>query len=282
MLDVHASTVTPGAATVLGSPATTVAVGGDGQIVAGLPIVTQAGAAKLTLWGGLSISADTIGNLKLQSQDMIDPINGETVTTGAASLLNAVNEWTQLTYKTGIRNISMGTNTGVTACSVYTIDLYADNCPQKPVQLSRKMANKVITPVTTFGGALTTNQWSTVVYSPTNQLPAGRYALVGARVGAIANAALLRFQHADFGQYMPGFPVSNYETISTSTWDKIDKEDLFLTQAGTQFIYLGEVLGVPCCPVFRVGNAGTGLTIWMLSAQADTPTVTLDLVYLGA
>ena len=281
MLDAHCSTVTPGAATVLGSPAGTVAPGGDGQIVAGLPIVTTAGAATLAMWGGLAITADTIANLKLQSQDMIDPINGETVTPGAASLLNVVNEWTNLPYRTGIRNISMGTNTGVTACSVYTIDLYADNCPQKPIVLSRRMKNKVITPVQTFGGAITTNQWSTLVYNPTNQLPAGRYALAGARVAAIANAAIIRFQHADFGQYMPGFPVSNYETISTSTWDKIDKEDLFLTQVGTQFIYLSEVLGVPCCPVFRVGNAGTGLTIWMLSAQGDTPTVTLDLVYLG-
>ena len=56
------------------------------------------------------------------------------------------------------------------------------------------------------------------------------------------------------------------------------RDELVSTAAGEQFIYLADVLGTPQCPVFSVSNAGTGLSIEMLSEQTDTPVVNLVLV----
>jgi hypothetical protein len=50
---------------------------------------------------------------------------------------------------------------------------------------------------------------------------------------------------------------------------------------GEQFIYLSQKLGKPQCPVFTVSNAGTGLQIQMICAQAATPVVDLVLVKVG-
>jgi hypothetical protein len=274
MLDVHALTVTPGAALVLGNPGA-IAGGNDGQTSAGVPIT---GGAHLKMWGMLSPTADTIANVKLTSQDMVDPINGITFTPGAASLLNCVFDYTELAYKTGARVLTAGTNTGVVAGAGILIDEYASGpC----VKGNYDMGGEVRTGANTFGGALTANTWGSLVYAPTQALPTGKYAILGAFVSAITNAAAIRFSHADFGQFRPGFIVHNYETISTATWDKMFKDDLVMTAAGEQFIYLSEKLGRPMCPVFTNGPNGTGLVMEMISAQADTPVVNLVLAQIS-
>jgi hypothetical protein len=268
----HVVNGTPGAALVLGATFATIAPGGDGQSVAGVPI---APGAVLKLWGGFSIAANTIGNVKLQSQDQPDPINGETYTPGAASLINLKCHWTNLAYKSGLRAITMGTNTGVGAASAYFVDMY----PQGPCVSTGDRI--IVTPVGTFGGAITIGTWSQLAYTPAVALPNGKYAIMGAYVAAMSYGGVIRFRHADFGQFAPGFPVQNFSTISSSTWDKIEKEDLLQGQTGWQFEYLSKVLGVPCCQVFSVTNAGTGLTIECNSQVADTPTVTLVLAKVG-
>lgn len=277
MLDMHVVSGTPGAALVLGSTFGTVP-NLDGQSAAGVPITS---GARLKLWGGLSPTADTIAALKLASQDMVDTINGEHYVPGAASLLNVKINWTDLAFKSGLRAVSMGTNTGVVNAMAFLLDSYKMATPQAPISGKKCFGNQVVPPAVTFGGALTTLVWGSLAYAPTNMPPAGKYAILGAYVSAITNGAVIRFQHADFGQFTPGFPVSNFETISTSTWDKIDKDDLLLTQAGSQFVYLSDELGEPCIPVFTIGPTGTGLTIQVCSVQADTPVVTLVLARVG-
>jgi len=275
MLDMHVISGTPGAATVLGSAFTTVAPGGDGATFAGTPIISTSGTAVLKMWGLLTIAANTVGAAKLSSQDQVDPINGETYVPGAASLLNETLFYTHLPYKSGQRAISAGTNTGVDAASAYLVDLYSGGQCVNDAQ-----GNIVVTGANTFGGALTIGTWGQLAYNPT-QLKAGKYAILGVYVSAVSYGAVIRFRHADFGQFCPGFPVANYETISTSTWDKIDKDELLLTQHGYQFVKLSKELGVACCPVFSVGNTGTGLTIEMCSRVADTPVVVLVLAKVG-
>jgi len=274
MLDVHALTITPGAALVLGNVAATIAPGGDGASVAGVPISE---GCKCVRWGMLSPTADTIAAVKFSSQDMVDPINGEYYVPGAASLLNVFHETENLPYRTGLRMFQAGTNTGVVAGSVYTIDEYqGGSC----VKGGRYMPGCVVPMSQTFGAALVANTWGSQAFTPPTALPNGKYAILGALVSAIANGGVLRFQHSDFKGKSPGFPVHNYETISTATWDKSDKSTI-LTELGTQFVWMGEELGVPCCPVFSASNAGTGLTMQMLCAQADTPVVTLVLAKVG-
>lgn len=274
MLDVHAMVVTPGVALVLGSPGTLPT--NDGASVAGVPMGAN---AKLRMYGGHSPSADTIATIRLRSQDQADPINGVLFTPGAASLLNQHFDYTTLTYRKGLREIAMGTNTGVVAGHSYTIDEYEGQGEVVPG--SRSMGGEVMTGPVTFSGALTANAWGSQAYAPGSALPNGKYAILGAYVSAIANAALIRFAHPSFRGLKPGFPVANYEIISTSSWDKVCKDALISSEVGQQFIYLSEVLGKPSCPVFEVTNAGTGLTIEMISAQADTPVVNLMLAQIS-
>lgn len=273
MLDVRAVTITPGAVLVLGNPGAVST--NDGAQVAGVPLRND---AILRMYGFHSPTADTIARVRLQSQDQVDPINGVDFVPGAASLLNQHFDYTTLPYKAGARVIQAGTNTGVVAGNGYMIDEYNGG---PLVKGSRSMGGEVMVGALTFGGALTANVWGTLAFSPTSALPNGKYAILGAYVSAIANAALIRFAHADFGSFKPGFPVMNYETISTATWDKACKDDLILGAVGEQFIYLGDVFGKPMCPVFTVGNAGTGLNIEIISAQADTPVVNLVIAKVG-
>ena len=273
MLDLHGNQCTPGAALVLGANPTATLLGNDGQTVAGVPVDPL--NAILIGWGGISPTADTIANIKLASQDLEDTINGVNAVIGAASLLNIWHQFIKLRYKKGLRAITMGTNTGVVDGLVYTLDAYEQGgecssgtyLPEKPV----------ISPVTTFGGALTANTWGTQAYAPATPIPEGKYEILGAWVGAIANAALLRFQHSDFDGLLPGFPVANYEIISTSSWDKIQRQDLLMSSAGWQFKMMSDLMGTSVCPVFKAGPTGTGLVIQAAAAQAATPTVVLNL-----
>ena len=273
MLDVHAVALTPGAATVL-SGTMTVATG-DGAQTAGVPIGGSSGTLKM--WGYQSLTADTIGAVKLTSQDMIDAIDGITVVPGAASLLNQFYDYTTLPYKTGTRQITAGTNTGVTAGSGFLIDEYAK---AKTVAGSYNMGNVVVVGATTFGGALTKGAWGTQAYAAPN-LPSGQYIILGAYVSAITNVALIRFTHNDFQGLHPGFPVANWELSMAATAQVAMRDELVLTAHGEQFIYLGQIMGRPQCPQFTVSNASTGLVIEMLSEVADTPVVNLVIARIG-
>lgn len=168
----------------------------------------------------------------------------------------------------------MGTNTAQASNLGILVDHYPGG---SVVKGSRSMPNQVTAGATTFGGALTTVVWGSAAFAPTTALPNGKYAILGAACSAVTNLASIRFRHADFGQFVPGFMVSNYETISTSTWDKVPKDDIFNGYVGYQFVALGDKLGAPMCPVFSVSNAGTGLNIEMIDVQADTPVVHLNL-----
>jgi hypothetical protein len=275
MLDVHSVVVTPGAVAVLGVGAPTVSVG-DGAPVAGVPIDPK---AVLMMYGFLSITADSIARLKLSSQDMIDPINGEDFTLGAASLLCEFHRYINLPYKTGQRLIQAGTNVGVVAGTGFLIDDYQGKGQTMGDQRSKFLPKRIIPGSITFGGALTTNQWGAVAFAPATAIPNGKYAILGAYVSAVGNAALIRFVHADFQGIKPGFPVMNYE-ITAALGLQVTGKDVLLLDAGFQFVYLSDISGKPQCPVFTVSNAGTGLSIEMISAQGDTPVVTLVLAKL--
>jgi len=277
MLDVHALAITPGAAGVLGNPGT-VAVN-DGCPTAGVPLNSQQKLALLRMWGVHAPTADTINNIKLYSQDMIDPVNGVNYVMGAASLLVQFYDYTKLLYDTGARFITCGTNTGVVAGTAYLIDEYPAGWGGTDCRnLGPAFGNEVVTGATTFGGALTTNQWGSVAYAPTNALPQGKYAILGAFVTSITNVALIRFSHADFKGLKPGFMVCNSELGLVTTEQVAMRDDLVRVANGEQFVYLSKELESPCCPVFNVGPGATGLTIEMISVQADTPVVNLVLM----
>ena len=276
MLDLHAIGITPGAGLTLGAVGAVIP-SNDGASQAGVPIDQ---GAVLKAWGALSPTADTIAALQLLSQDMVDQQNGEYLTPGATNLGNAIWDWDNLPYAKGLRQFYMGTNTGVTASLAVTLDDYPKLAPKAVTNGSRVIGKQVTPPALTFGGAVNAG-WTSLAFAPTKPLPNGRYAILGAKVSAITNLALIRFQHTDFQGLSPGFMCVNSGIVSSSSFDKVPKDALFLTEDGNQFVYISEILNEPCCPVFSVGNNTTGLQIQMYSLQADTPVVQLLLAQVG-
>ena len=270
MLDFHSQTITPGAVLVLGA-AGAVSVN-DGCSALGVPVST---GATLVGWGVESVLANGIARMKLTSQDMVDPVNGEDCAFAATNIISNIWKYDNMPYRSGSRVITAGTNTAQTICSAVTLDNYSGGpC----VAGSRRMPNQVVAATaTTFGAALVANAWAGQAFAPVTALPAGKYAILGAVCAAVTHGAV-RFAHADFGGKKPGFPVC--ETGVAATLAGASKSDLFL-EPGLQFVTLSEELGIPCCPVFTVTNMGTGLIIEAMSPTIATPTVVLWLAKVG-
>lgn len=260
-----------------GALVNTIALGGDGQTVAGVPISP---GATLVGWGHGVTIADTLRTATLASQDMEDPINGEAYDFGASSLLGLLHAYTNLPYRTGVRAITGRQNTAAANCFVYYMDLYSETSARTKYAsgFGGKHKPKGVVLSTTLA-AKTAITWGADAFSPTTAIPNGVYEIQGVWVSALTNYALIRFRHADFGIAAPGFPVvdmTNTAVANAST----PKDDLFLYQ-GYQFVYLSQYLGIPVCPRFSVTNAGTGLRYEVLDIVADTPLVLLNIRKVG-
>jgi hypothetical protein len=276
MLDIRATSGTPGAVLV-NATLGTIAVN-DNSPVAGVPISDK---ARLILWGSNSLIANTIASTTLISQDQVDPINGEEIRLGTTSLQNQAYKLTNVPYKTGARLIKQGTNTAQTATSQgFTIDYYEGG----PVigggsGAERLLPNQIaIAQICNADAAIT---WTGTGFAPGTQIPNGKYGLLGAIPSLMTEAHCVRFTHADFGPFTPGFPL-----VGTANSDILGHQkgmkDYIQASMGYQFVALSELLNKPCVPVFSVSNAGTGLNIQSLSAAAtDTPTYTLILAKVG-
>jgi len=259
MLDLHALYNGTGSLTISNiSVAANIPVN-DGQTAPGVPI---APGAVLKGYGVYTTIADTLKEVKLISQDQIDSINGEDWNVGAAGVLGIAHFGAELPFKSGGRNINYAQNTGAAPVAAYTLDQYAGG----PVPT--KLGQKILLPQV-FGGALTAGAWGTVPVSPTVQIPAGKYIILGAYVHALTNYAIIRFAHANFGGKKPGFPVIDFSKASARA--VVPMPTPVFNMEGEQFRALGD------CPVFEATSAGTGLTVEALSITADTPNVILNI-----
>lgn len=275
MLDFHALSST-GSTTALAnsggaSNISTIAAGGDGATVAGLPIDSTKGSAKLVMWGGATTIADTIADIQLYAQDQWDNVNGEWFTPGASSLLGLYAKETYLPYQKGKRVVSMQQNTGTANNLAFLMDYYDD--PSVFTDMGQYFPRKCVERSLTFGGALTAVTWKAQAWAPSAIPPDGKYALLGCYVNALTNYAFVRFVHNDFGQYLPGFPV--IDQVNTAVANAVLPKYGFLNNQGYQFKYLSEKSGKPMCPVFHIKAGNTGLSVQAIAITADTPTVTL-------
>lgn len=260
MLDYHLLVDTTGSVALTNMSVAANIPANDGQSSPGVPIAPN---AVLKGWGGYTTIADTLREMKLISQDQIDPINGEFWNPGAASTLGLVFFDSFLPYRTGNRQISYRQNTGAAPIHGFTLDQYAGYSVDV-----RNFGQSVKLPQV-FGGALTANLWGSQPVSPTTNLPAGKYALLGAYVHGLTNYASIRFTHADFGGKKPGFPVVDASKAVARAVMPMNAP--VFNGYGIQFMALGDI------PVFSCTSGGTGLTIEMNSITADTPNVILNL-----
>ncbi|MCJ7767045.1 hypothetical protein MUP79_01455 [Candidatus Bathyarchaeota archaeon] len=274
MIDLHCTTGTPGAvAAVLALAAIPV---GDLAVVAGVPMRPD---ARLIMWGSSSLIANTIARNQLISQDCVDPLHGEDVNLGATSLQNLDYHFTNIPYKTGGRAINQGTNTAQTATSLgMTLDYY-EGGPMLGAAGMRFHENKICLPQVCIADVAVA--WTTTPFAPAIAIPNGKYALLGVVGTILTEGHFLRFIHADFGGFMPGFPALGQSNSAILGLQKGPK-DVLQCSPGMQFVVLSELTGKPCVPTFTVSNAGTGLLIQSISGAAtDTPNVSLCLAKVG-
>ncbi len=207
------------------------------------------------------------------SYDLPDQINGEDYLFSSSSLLGLLHVPDNIPYVKGARVIKSSQNTGAANNFAYTIDYYADK--QGATITGSKHAGNRVSFKQAFAGALTAKTWGTVPVAPTSTPPDGKYALLGVEVYGLTNYALLRFQHNDWGSYQPGFPV--IDVADTALANAVSPKEDFFTWDRFQFVKLGQDIGVPCCPVFTIAKATTGLTAWCLDLVADTPSIIFNL-----
>jgi hypothetical protein len=256
---------------------------GDGESVYGTPIASK---AKLIQWGVLALATKYIAQLQLSTLDQTDPINGENINIGGNSLMNMLFKYTQLNYVKGQRNINL-LQTATGNSIAWTVDWYDANFPSiSSKEFGVQDKNLLISLLVT--GALTINIWNQIIVAQAatgtflTPIPNGKYAILGAWVSNIASTCLLRFKHADFGAYRPGFPVFNFLDQATVLHTTVQPEDDLIGKQGYQFAVWEKLIGKPCCPVFTVNNNATGLIVEFISNTAsEEPLISLNLVKVG-
>src|SRR2546426_533940 len=236
MLDLHAASVT-GAATY--TTVSTILAGNDGASLAGVPVLD---GANLVGWGGETTIASPILAIKLTTQDQMDTANAqEHITT--AGVEGIEHFWDNLPSKAQ-RFIAM--KTAAVNTMAHFIDNYAGGNVTQLRKYGKPGKNGLYSQV--FGGALTAITWGTVAFAPASAMPPGKYAILGAKVSGLTNYALIRFQHANFGGLYPGFPVLDHTKAAARAVVNLD--NIFQAD-GYQFVEMGDVLGIPCCPIFN-------------------------------
>lgn len=283
MLDIHA--VSSGGGTSL-TAISTILAGTDGAVTAGVPINSTIGLAQLVGYGAATTIADTIKELRFNSPDLVDNQNGlDDVSGGTATGIE--HNHTLITYNGGQRALTMSQNTGSNNNMGWFIDNYpasvapSNNTPGNTIGPSPWAYPVPATYSQVFSGALTAITWGSQAISPTNNPPVGRYAILGAKVSSLTNYGLIRFQHTDFGAFLPGFPVTDPNITVARAVVPGAGGDLLMTYAGRQFTYLSQILGVPCEPVFTAGQGALGLKVQVAAITADTPQVTVFLRKIG-
>jgi len=272
MLDLHATGGTPGATTTYTGLSTLIA--NDGTSTAGVPLRPD---ARLIMWGSGSLVANTIYGTQLRTQDSVDPINGEMIRMGTASLKNLVYKTTNVPFRSGARVIGQSTNTAQTATSFgFTLDTY-DTEPNCISGEGMRFAPNVLVQTQTQGAADLVLSWYNTAFAPTTAIPNGKYAILGVWASLSTGAHLVRFSHADFKGLSPGVPI--VDTFGSAILGAQEGMlDSLWANAGYQFVYLSEISKKPCVPTFTVSSAGTGLGIQSLATvTTDTPYWILNL-----
>jgi hypothetical protein len=275
MLDLHATGGTPGATTTYTGLQTLIA--NDGQSAVGVPLRPD---ARLIMWGSGSLVANTIYGTQLRSQDSVDPINGELMRIGTASLKNLVYKTTNIPFKTGARIIGQSTNTAQTATSFgFTLDSY-DSAENTVDGRGLRFAPGQLPITQTQGAADLVLSWYNTAVAPATAIPNGRYGILGVWATLSTGPHLVRFQHADFKGLYPGVPVVD-SFGSAILGAQEGMLDILWANAGYQFVALSELSGKPCVPVFNVTSAGTGLGVQGLATvTTDTPYYIINLAKL--
>lgn len=256
--------------------AMTTAATGDTHTVNNTGIVPRYANSAVTIAvQAIAVSAtDAPKDLQLQNQDLIDAQNYTEWKPAGTSIAVATPMIRLQLASLSPRLISYAQKAAGPILGV-EYDYYKDSAQTGKCQNgSYFMQNQTYYNVTA-GGAITAGTWRNDLWAPSKLPPSGNYILLGAWANNVTNGCVVGFEHADFGKMRPGFVVMDQFTVAPNLTTSGDELSL---HQGYQFAWLSQQTGVTCCPQFSInGTAGTGLTIYSVSDNADTPTFTLNV-----
>lgn len=245
---------------------------------------------------GVIATADAIKELKLLNQDMWDPVNYSDWKPAGTSLAFTTPFIRVPLFSKAARLVQYAQKAAA-AVYGYVIDVYPEEGIKNGVNCiggnyfgyfgkgpeGQRHAQRYSLTAGSAGGALTAGAWGTTVWSPTSLPNSGRYAILGASVSNLTTTtahALIGFEHPDFKGFRPGFQAADL-FAGGLTAAAYSGEQLILAYDGWQFVRFSELTGRPQCPVFHISDSSTALKVITATANADTPTVVLNLAYLG-
>jgi hypothetical protein len=262
---------------------------GDGATTIGLS--PWPSATMIAYGAHVVAAAQALVALAMQSNNLIDPTNKlqDAVNTTPTITTVMKSKFLQLPYVKGPNLVGYG-NEAAGKTATFKIDQInvgtvspGSLFPPTPGGSSQQGYCEYTLQNTS---AQTAGVYSSILFNQTNTTatqtpPVGTYAILGARVYGLTTAAVIRFQHTDFGGAYPGFPVLDYGTGTLTSANQGGNMISSDSWQGSQFVQIGLNLGTPCCPVFRIQGQGTGLTVQILDTAADTPQIDLCMLKLS-
>lgn len=238
----------------------------DGATTIGLS--PWAGAVLLAYGAHVTAAAQALVALGLTSNNLVDPVNKLQDTVNSTPTITSIlkSKFLQLSYAKG-PNLVQYANEAAGASATFKMDYLASiGASQAGSVIPANVAEYSFA----ASGAATAGVYQTTAFSPSTTPPIGTYLILGARAYALSTAAFLRFQHTDFGGAFPGFPIASYGAGTLTPANYGGNEVISDAWQGMQFVKLGQLTGIPMCPVFRIQGQSTGLNLQLLDTAADT------------
>jgi len=271
MIDLHSGYDSAGSTTLVNNATIP---SGDGATTMG---VSPFANAILIGFGAITLAADAVKQIALQSNNQIDPVNKFSYAPTGTSTKLGTSFYTQLSYARG-PNLVQYAQKAAGAIITHTMDHVTVGSTWAPPAGTFAIPNSQ-TYTTTAGGAATAGVYQTTAFAPATTPPVGTYAILGAYVDALTGLTNLRFQHTDFGGAFPGFPVADFVTGTNTIANLVGSGDILDSNwAGYQFVRLSQILNTPECPMFRIQGQGTGLNFQICDTSADTASIILNVV----
>jgi hypothetical protein len=240
---------------------------GDGATTIG--VSPFAGAVMLIYGAHVVAAAQALVALGLTSNNLVDPVNQLADSVNSTPAITSVikQKFATMSYAKG-PNLVRYANEAAGLTATFKIDVLNN------VGMSTVPANWALQNIAEYSiaasGAATAGVYQTTSFAPTTTPPIGTYAILGLRISAITTACVVRFQHTDFGGAYPGIPMVSYSGGTLTGANQGGNPLTSDSWQGYQFVLLSQLLGFPCCPVFRVQGQGTGLNFQLLDTAADT------------
>jgi len=224
--------------------------------------------AVLVAYGAhVAAAAQAIVALGLQSNNLVDPVNGltDSVNTTPTITSTVKTKFATTTYARGPNRVQYGQEA---AGGILTFKIDVVGVGQSSAPANFALQN--VAEYSFASGAATAGVYKSTAFNPSPSPPIGTYRILGTRTYGLTFGAAIRFQHTDFGGAFPGYPVLDYGTGTATSANQGGNALTSDSWQGYQFVWLSQALGIPLCPQFTIQGQSTGLNVQIIDCTTDT------------